>query len=118
MFDAVESLTEPDDVVAAPKARAMVLETGRPSIQVDDYRPIPPDVDVSLIVAERNSRVADAARSTHPDQFTEVWENPTVRAAYRTCLNGSGVTTRHAGSRQQSPSASTKGAGSSSTASP
>ncbi len=75
MFDAVESLTEPGDVVAAPKARAMVLETGRPSIQVDDYRPIPPDVDLSLIVTERNSRVATQL-ADDPDQFTEVWQNP------------------------------------------
>ena len=64
MFDAVERLTQPDDIVAAPKARAMELETGRPSIQVDDYRPIPPDVDISLIVAERNIHVANRAHST------------------------------------------------------
>jgi hypothetical protein len=75
MFDAVEQLTQPGDIVASPKARAMVLETGRPSVQVDDWRPIPPDVDVSLIVAERNSNVA-AALINAPDQFTEVWQNP------------------------------------------
>jgi hypothetical protein len=75
MFDAVKALSTPDEIVAAPKARAMVLETGRPAIQVDDYRPIPPDVDVGLIVAERNSRV-DAALSTNPDHFTEIWRNP------------------------------------------
>jgi hypothetical protein len=75
MFDAVEQLTGPDDIVAAPKARAMGLETGRPSIQVDDWRPIPPDVEVSLIVAERTSNVANALLNA-PDQFTPVWENP------------------------------------------
>ena len=58
MFDAVERLTAATDVVAAPKARAMVLETKRPSIQVDDFRPIPPDVDVALVVVERNTRLA------------------------------------------------------------
>jgi len=53
----------------------MVLETGRLAIQVDDYRPIPPDVDIGLVVADRNSRV-DAALAVNPDQFTEVWRNP------------------------------------------
>jgi hypothetical protein len=75
MFEAVERLTEPDDIVASPKARAMELETGRPSIQVDDYRPIPPDVDLSLIVAERNTNVATALLDS-PGQYTEIWENP------------------------------------------
>jgi hypothetical protein len=75
MFEAVEQLTEPDDIVASPKARAMQLETGRPSIQVDDWRPIPPDVDVDLIVAERNGNVARALLAA-PDQYAEVWENP------------------------------------------
>jgi hypothetical protein len=74
MFEAVASLTEPDDVVAAPKARAMVLETGRPSIQVDDYRPIPPDVDVAVIVAERNTRVAQRL-ADDPAGYEEIWEN-------------------------------------------
>ena len=74
MFDAVEQLTGPDDVVAAPKARAMVLETGRPSIQVDDYRPIPPDVDISLIVAERPSNIANELLDD-PADYTPVWEN-------------------------------------------
>lgn len=75
MFDAVEQLTGPDDVVAAPKARAMVLETGRPSIQADDYRPIPPDVAVSLIVTERTSKIA-AELLDAPDRYQAVWENP------------------------------------------
>ena len=75
MFDAVERLTQPDDIVAAPKARAMELETGRPSIQVDDYRPIPPDVDISLIVAERTSSIVNELLNS-PAQYEEVWENP------------------------------------------
>jgi hypothetical protein len=53
----------------------MVLETGRPSIQVDDYRPIPPDVDVALVVTERNTRIAEQL-AADPAAFTEVWENP------------------------------------------
>jgi hypothetical protein len=75
MFDAVESLAARDDIVGAPKARAMVLETGRPSIQVDDWRPIPPDVDVALIVAERNTKIAQRL-TDDPSGFTEVWQNP------------------------------------------
>jgi hypothetical protein len=74
MFDAVQELSRPGDVVAAPKARAMVLETGRPSIQVDDYRPIPPDVDVALIVVERNSRI-ESEIARQPDDFDVVWYN-------------------------------------------
>jgi len=73
MFDAVQRLTDEDDVVAAPKARAMVLETGRASIQVDDYRPIPPDVEIALLVVERGTRLA-AAMGTNTG-FTPVWEN-------------------------------------------
>jgi hypothetical protein len=73
MFDAVKQLTHDDDVVAAPKARAMVLETGRPSIQVDDYRPIPPDVDIALLVVERGTRLAnDMLTNT---AFIPVWDN-------------------------------------------
>jgi hypothetical protein len=74
MFDAVEELTAPDDVVAAPKARAMELETGRPSIQVDDYRPIPSDVDITLIVAERPSNIANVLLNS-PGQYRQVWSN-------------------------------------------
>jgi hypothetical protein len=74
MFDAVEQLTAPDDVVAAPKARAMQLETGRPSIQVDDYRPIPTDVDVGMIVTERPSNLANALLNS-PGEYEPVWQN-------------------------------------------
>jgi len=75
MFDAVKQLTQPDDVVAAPKARAMELETGRPSIQVDDYRPIPSDVNVKLIVAERATNIANQLLNS-PGLYKQVWENP------------------------------------------
>jgi hypothetical protein len=74
MFAAVERLTEPDQVVAAPKARAMVFETQRMSVQVDDYRPIPPDVDIALVVVERATRLASTIDAD--PTFEAVWENP------------------------------------------
>ncbi len=74
MFEQVEALTSPNQIVASPKARAMVLETGRPSIQVDEYRPIPPDVDIALIVAERNTKVATTLLKD-PDHYEVVWSN-------------------------------------------
>jgi hypothetical protein len=75
MFDEVEALTDADDIVAAPKARAMVLETGRASIQVDDYRPVPTELDLALIVAERGGKV-EAELGGRPDQYQLVWSNP------------------------------------------
>ena len=80
MFDAVTDLTEPDDVVAAPKARAMVLETGRLAVQVDDYRPIPDGVDLALIVIEHNQdrRLAETV-AAQPDRYRLMWENPRFR---------------------------------------
>jgi len=74
MFAAVQELSDPDDIVAAPKARAMTLETERWSVQVDDYRPIPDDVDLALVIVERDSDLAtDMAIDSGP--FTDVWEN-------------------------------------------
>jgi hypothetical protein len=74
MFDAVEALTEPDEIVAAPKARAMTLVTDRISVQVDDYRPIPEDLPLALVVVERDSDLADEmALDSGP--FRQVWEN-------------------------------------------
>ena len=73
MFDAVERFTGSADVVAAPKARAMVLETSRPSIQVDDFRPIPSDVDVALVVVERGTRLAGTLDAD--PRYQPVWEN-------------------------------------------
>ena len=74
MFEAVKHLTKPDDVVAAPKARAMVLETDRRSIQVDEYHPIPPDLTIALIVADRDSSVAIHLNAM-PDKYRLIWEN-------------------------------------------
>jgi hypothetical protein len=76
MFEEVRTLSEPGDVIATPKARAMVWETGRPSIQVDDYRSIPDDVDIALIVIEQNQdRNLFAIVSDDPDRYTPVWAN-------------------------------------------
>lgn len=74
MFEAVEALSEPDDVIAAPKARAMTLETGRLAVQVDDYRPIPDTVRLGLVVVERDSDIEDEIE-TDPTRFREVWRN-------------------------------------------
>ena len=52
MFEQVEALAGPNDIVAAPKARAMVLATGQPSVQVDEYRPIPQAITPKLVVVE------------------------------------------------------------------
>jgi len=74
MFDAVEELTAPDEIVAAPKARAMTLVTDRLSVQVDDYRPIPDDVPLALVVVERESELADEL-ALDVGRFRQVWEN-------------------------------------------
>ncbi len=74
MFEAVEALSDPDDVIAAPKARAMTLETGRLAVQVDDYRPIPDDVRLGLVVVERDSDIEDEIE-TDRTRFREVWRN-------------------------------------------
>lgn len=74
MFDAVIDLSEPGDVIAAPKARAMTLETGRRAVQVDDRRPLPVDVDLGLIVTEIHTDLVDELRA-EPDRYTIVWRN-------------------------------------------
>jgi hypothetical protein len=76
MFEAVEELSDPDDVVAGPKARALVLETGRMAVQVDDYRPIPDAVDPALIVVEQNQdRNTYALLEDSPGEYQLVWQN-------------------------------------------
>jgi hypothetical protein len=73
MFDQIKALTEPDDIVASPKARVMVLATGRRSVQVDDYRPMPTLVTPDVVVTEIGSkRVAELA--ANPD-YKEAWRN-------------------------------------------
>lgn len=75
MFDEVEALTAPGDVVAGPKARAMVLETGRMAVQVDDYRPIPPDVDLALVVVEVNQDRSTASLLASDPSYEQIWAN-------------------------------------------
>jgi hypothetical protein len=101
LFDIVRDVTDPDDSVAAPKARAMTLETGRRSVQVDDYRPIPIDVPIALIVAEVGSELASTL-TARADEFSLLWGNTRFRVFQP----------------KSAASASTNGAGSSSTASP
>jgi hypothetical protein len=101
MFEAVRRLSEPDDVVAAPKARAMVLETGRWAIQVDDARPVPDDVELALIVVETSSDLM-----AELDGSTLLWRNDSFAVF------------GPPGQRSSSASASTNGVGSSSIASP
>lgn len=74
MFGAVDDFTRPGDLIAAPKARAMAKETGRPTVQVDDARGIPPSLDIALVVVERNADLADELRA-EPESYTIVWEN-------------------------------------------
>ncbi len=73
MFDEVKALTEPNDIVASPKARSMVWATGRRSVQVDDYRPMPTKVTPDLVVTEIGSkRVAELAANPN---YEEAWRN-------------------------------------------
>lgn len=58
MFEFVRDNTVPGDIVASFKARVMVLETGRNAVQVDDYRPLNPNLEVALVVQEVSSRRA------------------------------------------------------------
>jgi 4-amino-4-deoxy-L-arabinose transferase-like glycosyltransferase len=101
MFEAVIELTDDDDVVAAPKARAMTLETGRRSVQFDAYRPMPTAAAPALIVTETGADVTDELLA-QPGAYTVVWRN----ARFVLFQPSS------------SDSAATNGAGSSSTASP
>jgi hypothetical protein len=101
MFDEVMALTDDDDVVAAPKARAMTFATGRLSVQVDEYRPIPDTVPIALVVTETGSDLSDALLED-PADYTLVWRNPRFLIFQPS----------------SAASAATNGAGSSSTASP
>ncbi|PIE32661.1 MAG: hypothetical protein CSA55_03070 [Ilumatobacter coccineus] len=72
MFEAVEELTPPRAVVGAPKARAMGLMTGRPTVQVDQYRPIPTEITVAYVVAELSSPVPSTLTDAGYDL---IWSN-------------------------------------------
>ena len=73
MFEAVRALTDADAIVGAPKARAMTWETGRLAVQVDDFRAIPGQVELALLVVERDSDLA--ADLVTDDRFDLVWSN-------------------------------------------
>ncbi|MDW3213936.1 MAG: glycosyltransferase family 39 protein [Ilumatobacteraceae bacterium] len=81
MFEEVIERTDPGAVIAAPKARAMTLETGRLSVQVDDYRPIPDTLPLDLVVVEHDSDLAaelaaaDVADADDRPRFHRVWTN-------------------------------------------
>jgi hypothetical protein len=77
MYAAVRELTGPGAVVASPKARAMGLLTERASIQVDNYRPLPQDLAVALLVVEPGSGDAGkvAERIAADPAWREVWRN-------------------------------------------
>jgi hypothetical protein len=73
MFDEVLARSDADDVIGAPKARAMTFATGRLAVQVDDYRPMP-EIAVALVVTEVGSTVDTTLRAD--PGFEVVWSNP------------------------------------------
>ncbi len=74
MFEAVRNLTDPGDIVAAPKARAMTLETGLLAVQVDEYRRLPTDLDLAVVVVEPDTDLSLFMQS-QPLDYTIAWEN-------------------------------------------
>lgn len=76
MFDVVIANSEPDDIVAGPKARALTLLTDRRAIQVDQWRPLPDDWSPSLVVAERGSPTDGQLAGDETDRYEELWANP------------------------------------------
>lgn len=74
MFDQVRALTDRSDIVAAPKARAMTLLTGRRAVQVDDARPIPATIDLAVVVTERTSQLSRELLG-EPTRWSVVWSN-------------------------------------------
>lgn len=75
MFDAIRTLTAEGDVIAAPKARLMTLEIGLLAVQVDDYRPIPPDLDLAAVVVEPGTNLA-VKLLADPASYELTWQNP------------------------------------------
>jgi hypothetical protein len=75
MFDVVIANSTDDDVVAGPKARALTLMTGRRSIQVDRWRPLPTDWSPALVVVERSSTIEAQLRDDEADRYTVLWSN-------------------------------------------
>lgn len=79
MFDAVVALSDPGDVVAGPKARALTLMTERRAIQVDQWRPLPDTWSPSLVVVEVNDPFDLQMMSDHADRYREAWSNSRFR---------------------------------------
>lgn len=79
LFDAVIANSEPDDVVAGPKARALTLMTDRRSIQVDQWRPLPDEWSPTLVVVEVNAPMDGEMRAEHSDRYEEIWSNSRFR---------------------------------------
>ena len=79
MFDAVMANSDPDDVVAGPKARALTLMTDRRAIQVDQWRPLPDEWSPTLVVVEVNAPMDTEMRTEHSDRYDEVWSNSRFR---------------------------------------
>lgn len=75
MFEYVEANSDPTDVVAGPKARALTLMTDRRSVQVDRWRALPGDFDPVLVVTERNDPTEATMRGSHADRYVETWSN-------------------------------------------
>lgn len=73
MFAEVRALTGPDEVVAAPKARAMTFATERRAVQVDDYRALP-DIELALVVTEPGTEIHRALLGD--PTYERVWSNP------------------------------------------
>lgn len=73
MFDEVRARTDPDDVVGAPKARAMTFATDRLAVQVDDYRPIP-DIELALVVTEPGTEIHQELLGD--PAYERIWSNP------------------------------------------
>ncbi|MEX2626463.1 MAG: hypothetical protein WD225_06240 [Ilumatobacteraceae bacterium] len=75
MFDAVERLTDPDDVIGFFKPRAMTQRTDRRAIKIDGYRPVDRNLDViTHVVVEHRPDPAHAV-TVDPDRPTELWSN-------------------------------------------
>lgn len=79
LFDAVIANSDPDDVVAGPKARALTLMTDRRSIQVDQWRPLPDEWSPTLVVVEVNAPMDGEMRAEHSDRYEEIWSNSRFR---------------------------------------
>ena len=74
LWEYVKSATDPTDIVAGPKARALTLMTDRRSIQVDQWRPLPDDWSPTLVVTEVGSPT-DSSMRTRTSRYTVAWAN-------------------------------------------